>query len=840
MKKDIFAAIKHFIMKKFITLLLLLLPTVLPAQEDSIKLKIDSLGSENDLDEVVVTGTKIRLVQRGDTLIYDASAFNLPEGSMLDALVRQLPGAVLKSNGEIYVNGRKIDYLTLNGTDFFKGKNKVMLENLPHYAVKNVKVYDKSSERSRLLGREVEKKDFVMDVNLKKEYNIGLLGNMEGGAGTSDRYLARLFELLFTDKNRFSTYGNINNVNEDRAPGDEGYWETSGMTQGLKSTKEAGFDFYHGNGEKLTENLNGGAVWADTNNETKTHSENYLTDGNVIGDSYNSSRVKEFNMWLNNNFSYRQHSSNPFSLRVETSLRLKNSKSYSTQSDSTLQDYWPEQDQTWLLTNRSWRNGYGHEHNLIFYNKVEFDKKLPWGDHIGLNGEFNYNRTKPSDDHTSQQVEYLREDSTNSRDYYADTHTMSYNYKIGINYSKSFLKDWNFNTFANYRQQWKNVYNRFSSAFREQWAEASSFHNSNIERTYNYGMQIYWQNNKTGYQRLDITLEGENVWERMRYEGYSLDTVARRSYFNFKPNISYYGNLPNHVNIYAKYSMETGVPDFAKLMPYENSVNALRRTINNPNLKKTYTHIVYSNVSVRDSIGNNWSFIFVGSVINNFAGQRTIYNQKTGAYTSMQDNINGMWYEKLEVGRTQFLDKPRRLTLEARISETCNRSVDFAIATNDNTSNKNKVNNLDLEGALRLSYQFGKLTTTLDGNVHWVHSSSSQPDYETLKLWDYQYGAILNYTLPWNITIATDIRMYSRRGYSFSEMNTDDLVWNAILSRSFFKGRLTAKLTAIDILHQLSNKENRITPQGHSETWHNSIPRYVIFSLAWKFSKNPK
>ncbi len=45
----------------------------------------------------------------GDTLVYDASAFNLPEGSMLDDLIRQLPGAELRENGEILVNGRKVD-----------------------------------------------------------------------------------------------------------------------------------------------------------------------------------------------------------------------------------------------------------------------------------------------------------------------------------------------------------------------------------------------------------------------------------------------------------------------------------------------------------------------------------------------------------------------------------------------------------------------------------------------------------------------------------------------------------------------------------------------------------
>ena len=53
------------------------------------------------LDDVVVTGTKVKLAYRGDTLVFNASAFNVPDGSMLDALIRQMPGAELKSNGDI-------------------------------------------------------------------------------------------------------------------------------------------------------------------------------------------------------------------------------------------------------------------------------------------------------------------------------------------------------------------------------------------------------------------------------------------------------------------------------------------------------------------------------------------------------------------------------------------------------------------------------------------------------------------------------------------------------------------------------------------------------------------
>lgn len=39
------------------------------------------------LDEVTVTASKIKFYHKGDTLVYNASAFQLAEGSMLDALI---------------------------------------------------------------------------------------------------------------------------------------------------------------------------------------------------------------------------------------------------------------------------------------------------------------------------------------------------------------------------------------------------------------------------------------------------------------------------------------------------------------------------------------------------------------------------------------------------------------------------------------------------------------------------------------------------------------------------------------------------------------------------------
>ena len=53
----------------------------------------------HNLNEVKVTASRIMMVMKGDTLVYDANAFQLAEGSMLDELIRQLPGVRLESGG---------------------------------------------------------------------------------------------------------------------------------------------------------------------------------------------------------------------------------------------------------------------------------------------------------------------------------------------------------------------------------------------------------------------------------------------------------------------------------------------------------------------------------------------------------------------------------------------------------------------------------------------------------------------------------------------------------------------------------------------------------------------
>ena len=140
-----------------------------------------------------------------------------------------------------------------------------------------------------------------------------------------------------------------------------------------------------------------------------------------------------------------------------------------------------------------------------------------------------------------------------------------------------------------------------------------------------------------------------------------------------------------------------------------------------------------------------------------------------------------------------------------------------------------------------MQYQYEDLTAILSGNVSWRNSTGNKQNFQRINAFDFDYGASINYTLPWiKMGLASDIRTFSRRGYYSDMMNDNHLVWNAQLTRSLAKGRLVAKLQVFDLLHQLSSTQYSVNAQGRTETWHNCIPRYYMFTLLYKFTQKPK
>ena len=168
------------------------------------------------------------------------------------------------------------------------------------------------------------------------------------------------------------------------------------------------------------------------------------------------------------------------------------------------------------------------------------------------------------------------------------------------------------------------------------------------------------------------------------------------------------------------------------------------------------------------------------------------------------------------------------------------------------------VNNYYLENRLTFNYTIGNLTLGLPTYIEYRHTDNKEGTITPINAVNFQYGLTANYNVRreteshaprWlqGFGIATDIKMYSRRGYGDESMNRNDLVWNASISRSFVNpfgkkaaGNLVARLEGFDILHQLSSTYLFINGQGRTETIRNTLPRYVMLHLTYNWQKVPK
>lgn len=258
------------------------------------------------LDEVVVTASKVKFYYKGDTLVYNADAFKLAEGSMLDALIQQLPGVELRDDGQIFVNGRKVDELMLNGKHFFNDNRQLMLQNLGAYTVKDVQIYNKRSRLSELAGADLDRGAYVMDVKMKKQFLGGVNINAEAGYGNEDRYLGRLFGMIFSGAGQYSFYFNTNNLNDSRRPGQQTSWTPDKMPTGVRKTIAGGFDYDIKTLDKHWE-LNGN-VNAETTRETDGTDivrTNYLVNGNTYDYQFNRTLNKSWAIGTNHKLYYK-------------------------------------------------------------------------------------------------------------------------------------------------------------------------------------------------------------------------------------------------------------------------------------------------------------------------------------------------------------------------------------------------------------------------------------------------------------------------------------------------------------------------------------------------------
>ena len=164
------------------------------------------------LQEAVITGTLRQVEVKEDTLIFNADAFKVPEGSVLEELIKKIPGAEVSDDGTIKINGKTVSKILVEGKEFFSNDKSMAMKNLPANIVDRVKTYDKQSDMARMTGIDDGEEETVLDLSIKKGMKNGWFGNADLAGGTKERFSEKL------NVNRFAPRGCNNPAHKSRRP----------------------------------------------------------------------------------------------------------------------------------------------------------------------------------------------------------------------------------------------------------------------------------------------------------------------------------------------------------------------------------------------------------------------------------------------------------------------------------------------------------------------------------------------------------------------------------------------------------------------------------------------
>lgn len=651
---------------------------------------------EYKLGEATVTASRIMMVQRGDTIVYNAAAFQLAEGSMLDALIAQLPGAKIEKGGVITINGQFVQSLLVNGKEFFRGDPKIALDNLPAYMVKDVKAYQREPETAYLLGKrtETERKNdpWVLDVNLKRQYHQGWVANAEAAYGTDNRWLGRLFGLRFTDHSRIALYGSGNNVNNTHKPGSAGDWDDEQTPGGNVEAGQGGVMFsVDGKKTKIKFDTSLRADHKKRHDLAHTATTNFLTGNNTYGRSTADSRTKEAKVnWDARLFIPFKRMAVTFEPTLSYSRTRRHSGHYASLWNSEppagadtlwLRGAWPEElvnattDIARGLT-KTWGAG-GHLRTTFKSPLLGRAVKLHLIGSLGKTSQHDFSQYTLSTGVPAVTDYRNRYTDLPSHNYRWSAHLeyklyrkMKYNNGVDINFLYQYAQNNQSGGRSLYRLDslggnWSVPgmggrrigslpSTRDSLLLAADWS--NTYRTSQMERTHRPDLWLT-ANGKWGSLSLSLPLSVV----RRSIRDYRLDDFSARTAFSrrsvaFEPSVRYYA--PGKVNLSVSYRRNFQPAPLSSMLEVRDDSNPLYIMEGNRHLKDAWQNDL--DISFRRSKAKKSQMLSAGAglwIQERGLGYARCYDTATGVTTVSPRNINGNWGSNASLSFEQGWEK---------------------------------------------------------------------------------------------------------------------------------------------------------------------------------------
>ena len=192
--------------------------------------------------------------------------------------------------------------------------------------------------------------------------------------------------------------------------------------------------------------------------------------------------------------------------------------------------------------------------------------------------------------------------------------------------------------------------------------------------------------------------------------------------------------------------------------------------------------------------------------------------------SQMGDAFTTMYYNETE-GAMDYETFHRDFFEHSDPASRCLELLDYFQQSNTNS--------LSFTQRLRFTFRNDLVEIDLGGRTRMSKSWYSVTEYNQSATWNNKIDLSMNWTIPGGINLIADADYNWYNGYSTQQ--EDEFVLNAEISKLLFKDKFTLALKAYDILGQSKNLNVSDESNYHQETVNNTLGRYIILSLTYRF-----
>ena len=826
-----------------------------------------------ELGEALVTATKLKFYFNNDTLVYNADAFITQQGFVLQNILQKMPGLTINNDGEILSNGRKVETLLLNGKDFFNNDRKTLLENLPAFMVKHVKVYEKEKDKTSLFERERELKGLVMDIRLKPDYHSNFLSSIDAAAGTDKRYYGRALGLKINDFHRWSVFAGANNTNHNEELTRNGQFYNIDNGIGQKDFYNAGV-LYNVDEREGCYSLEGKAriQWSKEDVDLKQVVQQFYDKYHIFQLGTSSSSSRNFSFQTEHSLSL--FSTTPWSFTIKPSFSKVTLKNHSENSGASfdrnvsnlLGKSWS--DSIRLFSLGETLNTYGISHaNVLSFTpttitnaKLEIEKSIDiphTDDKLTINASA-YRAYTTRENYFQRHVDYIRNTQKQTQHQYQ-------NEEVG---------QWKWSAFANYLLRWDDYHSFIGKLSYDHdnlnssdqiyqlhhlpgWTQQSDVeklpNNDLLQQAKDLGnSKSYqeWGNNLVGelgymFQKgkydLNVNIPLRYVHRKLNFLQKNNDQAVYRSLFSPDINVRFATWLRGQTgyNYSFSYNLKHEMPAMQLLIPQTNDINPLFVIQGNPELGNIIQHKINGRVYWAPVMRHNHTINLNYTYTDGLTSSMSLYNERTGITTSKFRSVNGNQQLQASLEDAVYLTPRYTHKLTNKISFNYTKSVEYNGLSLQEADRPSTVHNYYF--IEEVNYSFAIPSTKIRGEfapyVHYHRSASIRDSFKPLHATTFGSHVSVYAELPWSMRLQTDLRTISRRGYNDESMNDNEFIWNANLTKAF-SNKFSISLEAFDLLGQRKNVVRFVNAQSNTESIYNNLRQYIMLHLTLSLNKH--